>query len=280
MRWKTRFDIFDAVRCPALVKAVQKFDNLLPHLFFFYTAMARNIKLFKVLTLLTVTAHGVSSSVVFAQSSAADPVTQTQNQSPPKSTDPNRIAAENAEAEAQKLSQEDAPLATQVIPKWIEALKYWQLADDHKKEVSTLDRIAKFYILRGEYPKALEYAQKLLPICEALNDRECQGAAFSSLSIIYDQIGQYQKAIDYYQQIPSLFPDTPKLTPITLRSIGQTYSQNLGQNQKGLDYYNQALSFWRAKGDVVKQAEIFDYIAFFYLNLGESQKSHRVFKAS
>jgi tetratricopeptide (TPR) repeat protein len=196
-------------------------------------------------------------------------------QTPPVSPnlDPNRIAAEKAEAEAQKLGQEDAPLATQVIPKWIEALKYWQLADDHKKEVSTLDRIAKFYILRGEYPKALEYAQKLLPICEALNDRECQGAAFSSLSIIYDQIGQYQKAIDYYQQIPSLFPDTPKLTPITLRSIGQTYSQNLGQNQKGLDYYNQALSFWRAKGDVVKQAEIFDYIAFFYLNLGESQKA-------
>jgi CHAT domain-containing protein/Flp pilus assembly protein TadD len=196
-------------------------------------------------------------------------------QTPPVSPnlDPNRIAAEKAEAEAQKLGQEDAPLATQVIPKWIEALKYWQLADDHKKEVSTLDRIAKFYILRGEYPKALEYAQKLLPICEALNDRECQGAAFSSLSIIYDQIGQYQKAIDYYQQIPSLFPDTPKLTPITLRSIGQTYSQNLGQNQKGLDYYKQALSFWRAKGDVVKQAEIFDYIAFFYLNLGESQKA-------
>jgi CHAT domain-containing protein/Tfp pilus assembly protein PilF len=196
-------------------------------------------------------------------------------QTPPVSPnlDPNRIAAEKAEAEARKLLQEDAPLATQVIPKWIEALKYWQLADDHKKEVSTLDRIAKFYILRGEYPKALEYAQKLLPICEALNDRECQGAAFSSLSIIYDQIGQYQKAIDYYQQIPSLFPDTPKLTPITLRSIGQTYSQNLGQNQKGLDYYNQALSFWRAKGDVVKQAEIFDYIAFFYLNLGESQKA-------
>ena len=196
-------------------------------------------------------------------------------QTPPVSPnlDPNRIAAEKAEAEAQKLGQEDAPLATQVIPKWIEALKYWQLADDHKKEVSTLDRIAKFYILRGEYPKALEYAQKLLPICEALNDRECKGAAFSSLSIIYDQIGQYQKAIDYYQQIPSLFPDTPELTPITLRSIGQTYSQNLGQNQKGLDYYKQALSFWRAKGDVVKQAEIFDYIAFFYLNLGESQKA-------
>ena len=92
--------------------------------------MARNIKLFKILTLLTVTANGVSSSVVSAQSSAADPVTQTQNQSPPKSTDPNRIAAEKAEAEAQKLGQEDAPLATQVIPKWIEALKYWQLTGD------------------------------------------------------------------------------------------------------------------------------------------------------
>ncbi len=196
-------------------------------------------------------------------------------QTPPVSPnlDPNRIAAEKAEAEARKLLQEDAPLATQVIPKWIEALKYWQLTGDRLEVAKRLDVIAKLYWLRGEYAKALEYAQQAASACEALNDRICKGLAVSSLSLIYKEIGQYQKAINYSKQLPSLFPENPGLTPSTLIGIGQSYGE-LGQNQKGLDYHNQALSFWRAKGDVVKQAEILDFITGFYLNyLGEIQKA-------
>jgi tetratricopeptide (TPR) repeat protein len=217
--------------------------------------------------------EAVIAQTTVAQSSTTDPVIQTQNQSPPKSTDPNRIAAEKAEAEARKLLQEDAPLATQVIPKWIEALKYWQLTGDRLEVAKKLNYIAQIYWFRGEYPKALEYAQQAASACEALNDRECQGAAVGSLSLIYKEIGQYQKAIDYSQQVPSLFPDTPELTPSTLTSIGQSYGE-LGQNQKGLDYYNQALSFWRAKGDVVEQATTLDFMTSFYLfNLGEVKKA-------
>ena len=217
--------------------------------------------------------EAVIAQTTVAQSSAADPVIQTQGQSPPKSTDPNRIAAEKAEAEAQKLGQEDAPLATQVIPKWIEALKYWQLTGDRLEVAKRLDVIAKFYWLRGEYPKALEYAQQAASACEALNDRLCKGLAVSSLSFIYKEIGQYQKAINYSKQLPSLFPENPGLTPSTLTSIGQSYGE-LGQNQKELDYHNQALSFWRAKGDVVKQAETLDFMTSFYLfSLGEVKKA-------
>jgi len=196
-------------------------------------------------------------------------------QTPPVSPnlDPNRIAAEKADTEARKLMGENAPLATQVIPKQLESLKYWQLTDDRLQVAKKLNYIAQLYWMRGEYPKALEYAQQAASACEALNDRGCKGVAVSSFSVIYSQIGQYQKAINSYQQIASLFPDDSELTSATLTSIGRTYSRNLGQNQKGLDYYNQALSFWRTKGDVVKQAEIFDSIAFFYLILGESQKA-------
>jgi CHAT domain-containing protein/Tfp pilus assembly protein PilF len=217
--------------------------------------------------------EAVIAQTTVAQSSTTDPVTQTQNQSPPKSIDPNRIAAEKAEAEAQKLGQEDAPLATQVIPKQLESLKYWQLTGDRLEVAKTLDYIAKLYWLRGEYAKALEYAQQAASACEALNDRGCQGLAVTSLSLIYKEIGQYQKAIDYFQQLPSLFPDTPEMTTSALTSIGQSYGE-LGQNQKAFDYYNQALSFWRTRGDVVEQARRLDFIASFYLvNLGENQKA-------
>ncbi|MEH1926303.1 tetratricopeptide repeat protein [Nostoc sp.] len=190
------------------------------------------------------------------------------------SPDSNRAAAEKAEAEAGQLSKQNAPLLSQVIPKWEEALKYWRLAKDRKREAKALDHIAKLYLVRGEYPKALEYAQEALPICQALGDRDCEGAATGSLSLIYKQMGEYQKAIDMSLKLPSLFPETLDLPPTVFSTIGQIYSQNLGEKQKALDYYNKALNFWKKKGDVVKQAEKLDEIAIVYSNyFGEINKS-------
>ncbi|WP_341531479.1 CHAT domain-containing protein (plasmid) [Nostoc sp. UHCC 0302] len=186
--------------------------------------------------------------------------------------DSNRAAAQKAEAEAYQLGKQKAPFLTQVIPKFEEALKYWRLAKDRKKEATTLDQIAKFYWVRGEYPKALEYAQKALLICQALGDKECEGGATTSLSLIYDQMGEYQKAIDIRLQIPLLSPKNVDLPSIVYTTVGQIYSDKLGEKKKALEYYNKALEYWKEKGDVLKQAEILDYIAFFYISLGETNK--------
>ncbi len=63
-------------------------------------------------------------------------------------SDNNRAAAQKAEAEAKKLKLETTPI-TQVIAKWEEALKYWRLANDRKKEAKILDFITKLYWARG-----------------------------------------------------------------------------------------------------------------------------------
>jgi tetratricopeptide (TPR) repeat protein len=187
--------------------------------------------------------------------------------------DSNRAAAQKAEQEARQLNKQNAPLLSQVIAKWEEALKYWRLAKDRKKEAETLDKIAKFYWFRGEYPKALEYAQKALPICQDIKDKDCEGLATGSLSLIYEKMGEYEKAIANKEQLPSLFPETLDLPPTVFSSIGQIYAQNLGEKQKALDSYNKALAFWKEKGDVLKQAEILDYIAYSYANyFGEFDK--------
>ncbi|MEH2198410.1 CHAT domain-containing protein [Nostoc sp.] len=186
--------------------------------------------------------------------------------------DTNRAAAQKAEAEAEKLKLETTPI-TQVIAKWEEALKYWRLAGDRQKEANTLDRIAKLYWFRGEYPKALEYAQKALPICQALGDRDCEGAASGSLSLIYENMGEYQRAIDIRLQLPSLFPKSLDLPPIVFSTVGQIYGQQLGEKQKALDYNNKALAFWKEKENAVKQAEQLDKIAYLYFLFGEINKS-------
>jgi tetratricopeptide (TPR) repeat protein len=187
--------------------------------------------------------------------------------------DSNRAAAQKAEQEAQQLGKQKAPLLSQVIPKWEEALKYWRLAGDRKKEAKTLDKIALAYFIRGEYPKALEYAQKGMPICQALGDRKCQERSIGLLTAIYKEMGEYQKAIDNSQKLPSLFPESLNLKPISLMNIGQIYGQSLGKKKEALDYYKQALDFWKQKGDVIKQAEILQEIATFDYTLGEINTS-------
>ena len=191
--------------------------------------------------------------------------------------DSNRAAAQKAEAEAEKLKVGTTPI-TKVIARWEEALKYWRLAKDRNKEAKILNKIALFYSFRGEYPKALEYAQKALPICKDLGDKDCEGLAIGSLGRIYEKLGEYQKAIDNHRQAASLFPDTPALLPSTLKNIGLIYGNQLGEKQKALDYYNQALAFWKEKGNVLQQAETLEYIAGYYTQLGEINKSFEMFK--
>ncbi|MEH2030291.1 MAG: CHAT domain-containing protein [Nostoc sp.] len=192
--------------------------------------------------------------------------------------DSNRAAAQKAEAEAQQLGKQKAPLLSQIIPKWEEALKYWRLAKDRKKEAKTLNQIARLYFIRGEYPKALEYAQKALPICQALGDKEDEGAVTTSLTLIYDMMGEHQKSIDIRLQVPLLFPKEPNLQTIIFSSIGEIYADKLGEKQKALEYYNKALASWKEKGDVLRQAETLEFIASFYTHLGEINKSVEIFK--
>ncbi|MEH1782764.1 MAG: CHAT domain-containing tetratricopeptide repeat protein [Nostoc sp.] len=192
--------------------------------------------------------------------------------------DSNRAAAQKAEAEGQQLDKQKAPLLSQVIPKWEEALKYWRLAKDRKQEAKTLNRIVVAYFIRGEYPKALEYAQKAMPICQALGDHHCVGFVTSLLALTYDKMGEYQKANDMRLQLPLLSPKEPNLQTIIFSSIAQTYGVQLGEQKKALEYYNKALASWKEKGDVLRQAEELEFIALFYTQLGEINKSVEILK--
>ncbi|MFN5514547.1 MAG: tetratricopeptide repeat protein, partial [Cyanobacteriota bacterium] len=194
-------------------------------------------------------------------------------------TDPNRIAAEKAEAEASELSKQDAPL-TQIIAKREEALKYWRLAGDRRKEVGTLILLSAYYFsLRGEYPKAAEYAQQGLSILKDskdLEDRQYQASLFQLLGVIYKESGEYQKALEIQttlqKNVQLLFPDSPKILPGILIEIGHIYG-NLGEGQKQRDYYNQALAFWVERKNELEQAEILDIISISYAFTGETKQA-------
>ena len=214
---------------------------------------------------LVMATEAVIAQTPLAQSSAADSVTQTQNQSSPKSTDPNRIAAEKAEDEASKLTFQNAPIS-QIIAKWQEALKYWRLAGDRKKESFTLQMIAGQYTQRGEYPKLLDYAKQGLSVAKSLNDSSSMRLALSSISLAYQNLGEYEKLLEIRKQ-SFLKSDDPEIIVLDVLNRANTYSK-LGNTQKSFETFNQTLDYWKTKGEPIRQSEILEGLAFNYFKLG------------
>ena len=61
------------------------------------------------------------------------------------------------------------------------------------------------------------------------------------LSLVYNKLGQLQKALEYYNQALPLrrVVGDRENEALTLNNIGRVY-EALGEKQKALDYFNQA----------------------------------------
>ncbi|PZO39240.1 MAG: hypothetical protein DCF19_14845 [Pseudanabaena frigida] len=96
--------------------------------------------------------------------------------------------------------------------------------------------------------QVIKYYQKTLLIAQQTNNRYLQKHTFESIGDIYDELGQYQKALDFYQQ--ALKFESPVLQPAIgnqnyglyslYKSIGRCYS-NLKQYALSIDYYTRSL---------------------------------------
>lgn len=56
----------------------------------------------------------------------------------------------------------------------------------------------------GQYAKALEYYQQSLSVARQLGDYKVEVSSLNSLGNTYDSLGQYQKAIEFYRQASEL----------------------------------------------------------------------------
>ncbi len=115
-----------------------------------------------------------------------------------------------------------------------------------------------------------------LILWEKLGDKESQAATLFIIGRIYSDLGEKQKALQYYNQSLPLYREVGDRSgeATTLSNIGGIYS-DLGENQKALQYYNQALPILRAVGNRGKEAEagILNNIGTVYSDLGEKQKA-------
>lgn len=103
---------------------------------------------------------------------------------------------------------------------------------------------------------------------------QAEAATLNQIGLVYNNLGESQKALNYYQQALTIFQQhkARKEQGTTLTNIAAVY-RNLGQYQKALEFYQQALALRRAVQDALGEAITLNNMAAVYDNLGQYKKS-------
>ncbi len=97
---------------------------------------------------------------------------------------------------------------------------------------------------------AIAKLEEALKLYREVGNNERQATSLFALDRVYSDLGENQKALDYYTESVSLSRAVGDRLgeAMTLNRIGNVYS-TLGENQKALEYYTQSLPLFRAVGD-------------------------------
>jgi tetratricopeptide (TPR) repeat protein len=101
------------------------------------------------------------------------------------------------------------------------------------------------------------------------------------MGTVYSQLGEQQKALEYYSQSLSLKRAVGDRggEATTLNNMGAIYSE-LGEQQKALEYYSQSLLLLRTVGDRGREARTLSNMGIVYSQLGENQKALEYYSQS
>jgi CHAT domain-containing protein/tetratricopeptide (TPR) repeat protein len=122
--------------------------------------------------------------------------------------------------------------------------------------------------------QAVVKLQEAASLNAEVDEQQGQTLCLVSIGRIYADLGEKQKALDYYAQALPLLKavDNRAGEALTLTNIGFVYA-DLGEKQKALDYYAQSLLLLKAVGDRTGQAITFNSMGLVYADLGEKQKA-------
>ncbi|WP_445304868.1 CHAT domain-containing tetratricopeptide repeat protein [Microcoleus sp. S36b_A4] len=120
-----------------------------------------------------------------------------------------------------------------------------------------------------------------LKLYREAGDRRGEATTLTGIGRVYSELGEKQKALEYYSQSLPLTRATGdhREEAVTLTNIGNVYSE-LGEKQKALEYYSQSLPLFRAVGNRRGEALTLNNIGTVYSNLGEKQKALEYYSQS
>ncbi|MEA5464586.1 CHAT domain-containing protein [Leptothoe sp. PORK10 BA2] len=122
----------------------------------------------------------------------------------------------------------------------------------------------------ARWQESLAKLEQALLLYQEIGDRSGEGTTLNNIGLVYDNLGQYPQALDYYNQALAIFRDIGDRSGegTTLNNIGLVY-RHLGQYPQALDYYNQAFAISRDIGDRSGEGITLNNIGAVYNNLGQ-----------
>jgi len=116
--------------------------------------------------------------------------------------------------------------------------------------------------------------QKALPLHRAVGNKQFEANTLNGLGNVYSELGQPQKALEYYDQALKLYKEVQDKggEAVTLANIGSVYVST-DQPQKGLDYYDQALPILREVQDKPGETITLTNIGIVCYSIGQPQRA-------
>jgi CHAT domain-containing protein len=100
----------------------------------------------------------------------------------------------------------------------------------------------------GEPTKSRQHYERAQALAKRLRDNLTEASAFNNIGKLYNDAGDFQRALDSYLQALPLFADFPPQRAITLHNIGVAYNM-LGEPERALDYFQQSLTISKTGAD-------------------------------
>ncbi|BBC25473.1 CHAT domain-containing protein [Pseudanabaena sp. ABRG5-3] len=183
------------------------------------------------------------------------------------------------------------------------AIAYYQQAleiaiqiADLQSQSNVLNSLGNVYNFLGQKQKAIEFYQQSLAIAEQTSESVCanlpkdkscivirdiQRNSLNGLGNVHNSLGQYQKAIDFYQQSLAIAKQMGKRQweSLALGNLGNTYD-SIGQHQKAIELFHQSLAIARQISDRDGEGTILLSLGNAYNSLGKYQEAINFYQQS
>ena len=129
--------------------------------------------------------------------------------------------------------------------------------------------------------QALEKFQEVIALSKIKQDPVWEVVAVVSSGLIYEQLGEIQKSLDFYLQGLRLSREigNREYVGAALNNLGNGY-KSLGDYEQSIFYLNQALNIDREIGDKQGEAIVLNNLGGCYLLLGDLSKAEELYRQS
>ncbi|MDA3952342.1 MAG: tetratricopeptide repeat protein [Bacteroidales bacterium] len=144
-------------------------------------------------------------------------------------------------------------------------------------KATVLLKYSNFYIITGDFEKAINYANKAKEFCEDINYFKGTGKAYNNLGATYEKLGKYDEAMDNLIKALNIYETIDDSSNIarTYLNLGLLYSRQ-EDYIKSLELYNKSLEIRKKLDDKAGIALLYNNMAIvnYYLEDYDNVRSY------